>query len=274
MGVASMFKKLRTALLLAGLGLMPVTAMAVPVAAPTATPETQPVNLSPELVKDKATDLVQLLFSRELVQAQVGGVLDVNLPKSMKINVDFANYEKVYPGLINVIAASIKPAMLKAYDEKLPLLWFNMAQLYRDNFTPAEIGQLHAFYASPVGVRFMASIRHNTNMDSTLDAAIANGAVNAKVAAAAKANTAAAIRKTAAQISPADKLTIFKFENSPVGRKLAQFGPKAQKTQLDWDFYFSESQLAEFDRARGEAITDFTTKADAAKAAAQIKPAT
>jgi hypothetical protein len=266
-----MIKKSAILLALAAFHLTP--AVAVPVAAPAAAPATPPVNLAPDLVKDTATELAQLLFSRELVQTQVGGVLDVNLPKSMKSNTDFAIYEKEYPGLIKAVVASIKPAMLKAYDEKVPLLWFNMSQLYRDNFTPGEISQLHAFYASPVGVRFMATIRRNSNADNSLNAAIANGEVNAKVVATVKAETVNAIRRSNAQISPADKLAIFKFENSPVGRKLAQFGPKAQKTQLDWDFYFTESQIAEFARARTEAISDFTTKADAAKTPKAQSPA-
>jgi hypothetical protein len=266
-----MIKQCGILIAFAGLTFQPNIAAAVPasaqavnaqaaVAAPT-------VNINPDLIADKATALSQLLFSRELVQSQVSGVLSESLPKSMKSNADFALYEKEYPGLINAIVSAIKPAMLKAYDEKLPLLWFNMAQQYRDNFTPAEIGQLHGFYASPIGVRLIANMRRNTNVDNLLKAAIVNGEANAKVTAAAKAQTIEAIRKTNAQMTPADKLVVFRFENSPVGRKLTLFNPKMQKTQLDWDFYFTDAQLAEFALARGDAITDFTTKADAAKEA-------
>jgi hypothetical protein len=252
----------------AGLALQPNMATAVPASPPEMPMQTAAaVNINPDLIADNATALAQLLFSRPLVQTQVGGVLDDTLPRSMKSNADFALYEKEYPGLIKTVVAAIKPAMLKAYDEKLPLLWFNMAQLYRDNFTPTEIGQLHSFYASPVGVRFIATVRRNSNMDSTVKAAIAQDGTKEKVAAASNLQRNQAIRLSNTQITPADKLAIFRFENSPVGRKLALFGPKAQKTQLDWDFFFTEANMADFARARGDAVTDFMAKADAAKAA-------
>jgi hypothetical protein len=255
---------------IAGMTLPSSIAAAIPASPPevaTQAAVAAPVNINPDLIADKATTLAQLLFSRPLVQSQVGGVLDDTLPRSMKSNTDFALYEKEYPGLIKTVVAAIKPPMLKAYDEKLPLLWFNMAQLYRDNFTPAEIGQLYSFYASPVGVRFIAIVRSNSNMDSTVKAAITEGGSREKVVAASNAQQNQAIRVSNAQITTADKLAIFRFENSPVGRKLALFGPKAQKTQLDWDFFFTEANLSEFARARGDAVTDFMAKADAAKAA-------
>jgi hypothetical protein len=255
------------------LGLIVLTLQATSSTATVPLPAISPVavNINPDLIPDKATEMAQLLFSRKLVQSQVSNLLDESLPQSMKNNSDFRIYEKEYPGLTDSVILAIKPAMLKAYDDKLALLWSNLSQLYRDNFTPSEIEQLHAFYASPVGMRLMSTVRSNINRDDIANTAVANVELNEKVITDIKIQASEAIRKSNSQISSADKMIIFRFENSAAGRKLVAFNPKAQRIQLEWDYYFTETQLAEFARVRGEAITEFMEKADAAKATAKSK---
>jgi hypothetical protein len=270
-----MIKRSGVFLALAAITMPPNMAAAVPASPQVVNAQATtalPVNINPDLIADKATELSQVLYSRTVVRSQLDSALTVTLPKSMKNTTDYAIYEKEYPGLIAAIVSAIKPAMLKAYDDKMPLLWFNLSQLYRDNFTAGEIAQLHAFYAGPVGVRLMETLRRNSNMDNAMDTAIANGEANAKVAAAVNAQVNEAVRKSNSQISASDKLAIFRFENSLVGRKLTLFNPKAQKAQIDWDFYFTPAQSAEIDQIRTNAIADFIAKADAVKAAGPDTP--
>ena len=215
------------------------------------------------LVDDKATELAQFLNSREDMGKQLDRTLSISLPQSMKQVSDFGIYETEYPGLIAAVVAALKPVMLKAYDDKMPLLWANASKIYREEFSPAELDQLVAFYKSPVGIRFITS----------MDAAVkSQGEPSGEVAAAKKKIDAAAINKTNQQMSAADKLAIFRFENSSLGPKLVTVGPRISKAVLDWDFYFIDEQKKKFLAVRQSAISEFIAKADAAKQTVNVTP--
>jgi hypothetical protein len=225
------------------------------------------------LVDDKATELAQFLNSREDMGKQLERTLSISLPQSMKQVSDFGIYETEYPGLIAAVVASLKPVMLKAYDDKMPLLWANASQIYREEFSPAELDQLVAFYKSPVGIRFITSMKNNVDTQQMMDAAVkSQGEPSGEVAAAKKKTDAAAINKTNQQMSAAGKLAIFRFENSSLGPKLVTVGPRISKAVLDWDFYFTDEQKKKFLAVRQSAISKFIAKADAAKQTVNVTP--
>ncbi len=246
------------------IALLPTKSYAVPELAPVVI---QDVDINPPLIEDNATEIARFLNSREIISTQVSKVLDVTLPQSMMAVTDFAIYEKEYPGLIAAISASIKPAMLKAYDDKMPLLWSKQSQVIRDNLTSTDIDKLLIFYRSPAGIRLITAIRNNADVSSIVNAAVVSGGPDESVKTALQKETMNAIRKSAAQTSAADKLEIFRFENSPLGRKLPALIPLQQRATLEWDFYFTEEQKNEIAKVRQDAISDFIAKADAAKAA-------
>jgi hypothetical protein len=219
-----------------------------------------------KLVDDKATELALFLYSRETLAQQLDKTLTQSLPQSMKSASDFGIYEAEYPGLVDAVVAALKPVMLKAYEDKMPLLWATTAQIYRENFGAAELDQLVAFYKSPVGMRYMATARSNVDTQTYMDAAVgAQRELTDEVTAAKNKSEAAAIRKTNQQISAADKLIIFRFENSPLGPKLATTGPLIGKAMMEWDYYFTDEQKRSFLAIRQKTIGEFIGKADAAK---------
>ncbi len=256
--------KFPTCLLLFAL-LVPATGISANVASrDTAKMET--METAQDLVPDKATDLAQLLYSQDVVMGQVGQVLDQSLPIALKNDPDFSIYEEAFPGFVETVVTSIKPAMLQAYIDKMPLLWLRLSQHYRDSFAPAEMDQLHAFYSGPVGTRFITTLRDNADSQAMVNSAVKSDRSKDEMAGAAKEATAQALRKTRTQLSAADRIAILRFENSPIGRRLASTGTTAQNIVLEWDLYFTQKQLQEFDRVRSTAIEEFLAKADATAA--------
>lgn len=225
------------------------------------------------VINDSATELAQFLYSREGMTRQLEQILSVALPQSMKTASDFGIYEAEYPGLIAAVVTSLKPAMLKAYDDKMPLLWKATSQIYRENFSPAELEQLVIFFKSPVGVRLSNSVQSNFNTQQFMDAAVASeGELTDLVVDASKKAKTQAIKKTTAQMSPADKLAIFRFENSSLGPKLALVGPTINNAILEWDYFFTDERKQEFLAIRQSAIAEFIAKADAQSQTINVMP--
>lgn len=221
------------------------------------------IETAQDLIPDKATDLARFLYSQDVIMGQVGQVLDQSLPIALKNDPDFSIYEEAFPGFVETVVSSIKPAMLQAYIDKMPLLWIRLSQHFRNSFTPAEIDQLHAFYSGPVGIRFIATLRDNADSQAMVNSAVKSDGSKEEMVGAAKEATAQAIRKTRTQLSAADRIAILRFENSPIGRKLGSAGATAQNIVLEWDLYFTQQQLQEFDRVRSVAIEEFLAKVDA-----------
>lgn len=216
--------------------------------------------------KQQALRLVMQQYSPEKITEQVSEVLDTTLPQSFRNDPQFVELERAYPGLTNVIVASIKPVVLRAYADKLPLLWEQLAELYAINLTSAEIDQIGAFSTSPVGVRYAKALQQNRDLLPAVDAARNASGVDASVSEATKKSLIATIRKASSDISAADRLVIFRFENSLAGAKLTKMMPKMQEITLNWDFYFTEEQKARFVDVRTTAVRDFIAKSDAAEA--------
>lgn len=211
-----------------------------------------------------ATDLAQFLFAKPIVMAQITSVIDVNLPQSMLTSTDYGVIEESYPGVIDAALAAIRPIMLKAYEDKLPLLWSQMARHYAENYTADEIVTMLDFYRSPAGVRLLQGVRDNIDMQDVMDAAVkSGGAQTTETAAAQRAGGQIAVKAANKSLSNADKVAIFRFEQSPLGRKIAAFVPSALKIQNDWDTYFPDDTLADIDQARSAAVTRFMAEADA-----------
>lgn len=211
-----------------------------------------------------ATDLAHFLFAKPIVMAQITSVIDVNLPQSMLTNSDYGAIEEAYPGVIDSALAAIRPIMLKAYEEKLPLLWSQMAQHYVENYTADEIVAMLEFYRSPTGVRLLQGVRENIDMQEVMDAAVkSGGAQTIETAAAQRAGGQTAVKAANKSLSNADKVAIFRFEQSPLGRKILALIPSALKIQNDWDTYFPEDTLADIDQTRSAAVTRFMDEADA-----------
>lgn len=229
--------------------------------------EYAPAAKAPEVIAidERAIKLAQLLFTRETVQEQVTNSIEISLRQTLQNNPDNMVLEAEYPGLTNVIISSLKPVMLEAYDAKLPQLWDSLSVLYTTEFTESELDQLLGFYTGPVGVRYMKSLRRNAGTINTMDASLKAGGLDKTVIDAANRDRNSAIRKANAETTTADKLAIFRFENSAAGRKLLTIVPQSSKIQIEWDFYFTDEQRVFFAKTRSDAVADFVSKTDAAR---------
>jgi hypothetical protein len=226
--------------------------------------ENSPDNNIPALTatKQKALDLIQQQYSAEKITKQVSLVLDKALPQSLANDRQFIELEVAYPGLQDVLIGAIKPIMLKAYTDKLPLLWDQLTDLYAENLTDNEIDQISAFSKSAVGIRYAAALQQNQNMSPVVDAARNAGGMDASVAATSRREQVTMIRKATSEISNSDRLAIFRFENSIAGAKITKMVPKLQDILLKWDFYFTDQQKTSFVDARTSALRDFMAKSD------------
>lgn len=219
-------------------------------------------------IDDSATALAKFLYSREQMAAQLDRILAESLPQSMKNASDFGIYETEYPGLIAAVVTALKPVMLKAYDNKMPLLWTTTSQIYREKFSSAELEQMIVFFKSPVGKRFTNALESNVDTQTFMDAAVAaGGELTDGVTTAKRKADAAAVKKTNGQMSATDKIAIFRFENSSLGPKLAAVGPLISKAVIEWDYFFTDKQKQEFLTIRQATISEFIAKADAQKQA-------
>jgi hypothetical protein len=220
-------------------------------------------------LRAKALDLAQRQYSRQRLDNQVSQTLEKSLPDSLRKSPQFIDLERAYPGLIEVIVVAIKPPMLKAYADKAPLLWSRLADHYAATFTSADFDKIFAFLDSPAGIRLRESIASNSTNSATLDAAVKNGPDDmGSMAAASRTDQAKTLRNINSKMSADDRVAIFKFENSPVGVKMAALAPKLQQTMLEWDFYFTDEQKASFNEVRSAAVTDFMARMDAEKESA------
>lgn len=247
-----------------------VSASAGNAAMPSATADTL-AGAPSSAANEYALNLAQQQYSAEKIIDQVSRVLDNTLPQSLLGDPQFAELEAAYPGLANVIASSIKPVMLKAYAEKLPLLWAQLAEFYVANLTKEEIGQIIAFAKSSAGVRYNAALQQSQNMRPVLDAARKADGYDATVKDASRKAQLESIRKANSAISAADRIAIFRFESSVAGSKLAKMIPHMQEIVLKWDFYFTDQQKSGFADARTEAIREFIEKSDVARTVTMSK---
>lgn len=230
-----------------------------------------PVDATVSTASEKALNLVKQQYSADKIINQVSGVLDKTLPQSLVGDPQFAELEAAYPGLAQVIAGALKPVMLEAYTEKMPLLWDQLAELYVANLTSAEIGQANAFSTSQVGLRYAEALRQSQNMRPVLDAVRKADGVDKTVEDASRKAQLNAIRQANLALSAADRIAIFRFENSVAGSKIAKMMPQMQDIVLKWDFYFTDRQKAAFVDARTTAIREFIAKSDGARAEATSK---
>jgi hypothetical protein len=221
----------------------------------------------PSEIQRKSLELAKLQAPSERIQKQVAFMVDNTLRKSLSKDPVFVDLEVEYPGIVDAVVQGLRSPMLRAYDAKLPLLWDKMAALYTANLTPADMDAVVAFASSPAGKRYAEALERNASMTATFEAARTAGTNDATVSAAAKREQIAMINKANSEITSADRIAIFRFENSVAGTKLVKMIQKMQDIQLEWDFYFTDEQRAEFADARTTAAREYMAKIDAQKSA-------
>jgi hypothetical protein len=230
----------------------------------------------PGPVLDQAIALAKFTNSEAKIQSQILGTIEVTLPQMLRSDAQFSALEKAYPGLIAVIVESLKPKMLAAYAQKTPLLWERLGSLYANNLTSAELNQMMAFYKSPTGQKVLTGFSQTGNNANILKQTRETGGADMdKLGAAAQRDLAATARKVSASFTDTERVAIFKFENSPLGVKLAKLVPQVQRTVIEWDVYFTPEQMNDFASTRAAAVTAFIAEADAKKSpTANDAPAT
>jgi hypothetical protein len=218
-------------------------------------------------VLDQAIALAKFLNPETKIQQQVLNTLEATLPKMLQSDPQFVALESAYPGLTNVIVESLKPKMLAAYAQKTPLLWERLGAVYANNLTASELDSLLAFYQSPAGQRLLVGFSQSGNNTNIIRQGHKTGADMDKLAEAAQNDISSTARKVSATMTDADRIAIFKFENSPLGVKLVEIIPKILKASLEWDMYFTDAQRKDFASTRGAAVTGFIAESDAKAAA-------
>lgn len=252
-------------------------------AVPANDPET---NLASPLLIDDTKDIVfepierdtseigvqiaQFQFSEVDVLDQVNRTISGPLKLSLANNIQFSQIEQEYPGLIDYTVNAMRPAMVDAYLEKLPLLWNNLGHFYSERFTPAEQADLLKFVGSSAAaeLRGLASVSSKDTDKAALLIAIqdAGGKANESTTSLTQNFAENSFKTVIPKLSKESIITVFKFENSPVGQKFAQIQADYYAIQLQWDLYFPGYRSNEFAKVRGDAVTKFIADTDAKRA--------
>jgi hypothetical protein len=228
-------------------------------------------------VLEKGIALATYLNPETKIHTMVLNVVEKTLPRIMRDDPQFSSLENAYPGLINVIIQSMKPKMLAAYSQKLPLLWNRLGAVYANGLTSAELDTVDAFYKSPVGKKVVAGFIEQNDSYTAAKQMVQNGSSNsAALESAVSQDTAITARKVGLTLTDAERVAIFKFENSPLGVKISKMLPDITRTMLEWDSYFTQEQINDFNSTRSAAITAFIEETDAknGKTATEVKPNT
>lgn len=81
---------------------------------------------------------------------------DAMFAEELAADAELAALEAKHPGLRQAVTLAAREEARVAYGRATELLQADVAQLYRSRFTPAEIGTMSRFFASPTGKALVA----------------------------------------------------------------------------------------------------------------------
>lgn len=88
-----------------------------------------------------------------------------------------ASYEARYPGLAEQFITRSWPVVEREIEARMPEMWAAMARVFDDRLEPEEIAQVHDFFTSPTGQRYIA-VANKVEDEAVLTEAAANGGLD------------------------------------------------------------------------------------------------
>lgn len=100
---------------------------------------------------DRAAELARTVLPKDKAIAVRVPRFDKAFAERLAADQRILALEPRHPGLTKAVAAAAHDEAVTAYDAAVGRLQVEAAQLYRTRFTPAELTQIAAFFASPTG---------------------------------------------------------------------------------------------------------------------------
>jgi hypothetical protein len=184
---------------------------------------------------------------------------DAGAQIALKKNPDEAAVYAKNPGLLEAILAAGRPIARKHLAASIPLNQQRYARLYAENFTPAEIDQLIAFYTTPTGVKVVAALYSGITLENLIERTDDKGELHLTPNMVGE-TTHAAVAGLPDQLDAEDWKTLLIFMGTPAHAKLRQLAPEFNRIAAE----IGNSDDPEMDAEMNKAV-EATVKAYLAK---------
>lgn len=178
-----------------------------------------------------ALEAAKLAQPREMVLESAMAALG-KAQENFASSADFRAIEEEFPGFSKAYMAAAMPEIRKILDARIPELWSRLAGIYASELETSELQGLHAFMASPLGVKVIRIGTTAADESAAKDVATSDGAeFTAKdVRSAAMAGGRAVMKALTAD----ELLAFMRVINSPTGKAMMRVGPKVQASIAEW----------------------------------------
>ncbi|MCA1198755.1 hypothetical protein K9B35_12315 [Sphingomonas sp. R647] len=237
-----------------------ITALAgAPVASATAplAAETAPT-VSPAALKLAATTNPAEGITSESDRLFTGG----ELAESMRADPEMAETEREYPGLIDHIAAQMRPTIERQVMASLPTLWNRLARIYDANLTPAEIDQAQRYYGSSAGSRLIRAVSRHFDYKPMLSESAQDEDVSTT---SMRQGLAAGMPAIIAQMSSEDQAALMAFARTPTFTKIQKINPEIARVKAAWVNESTPEADAELEAVVTKAAEEFIAQKEAKK---------
>jgi hypothetical protein len=219
-----------------------------------------------------AIELAEVLAPDNSVEEQVDSMLKQLFDQLFASDPDFIELEKDYPGLRVAISERARPVLIKSALRIMPLYRAELAKLYGDNLTTAEMREATAFFRSPEMLALTTSVRRNIKFRRTTASAIGDRNISE---ADVKGDIRSSATEIMAELNPQQRARISAFMSSPLGRKVTALNPQKLALNTKWFNYSTPEMEKEIEVAMTAGMIDHIAKTDPAVAAemrAMLRP--
>lgn len=212
----------------------PPLVIGVPSVAPMPAP-LPPLNALPATPAKLALgrEIAELLNGGEVSRIQYDKLFDETMPRSMGENPNLAAVEKQHPGALAYVIAAARPVIEKAMNDRAPLLYDRLAQIYATNLTEAELQEMLVFYRSPAGIWLVRQVARGMDMSAVFNRAMADP--DTKITSGDVVNAQqGAVVSTYPQMPAEHRAALMQLGTRPVLAKLERINPLLAAAAAEW----------------------------------------
>ena len=148
-------------------------------------------------------------------------------------NPNLAPVEKQHPGAIAYVIAAARPVIEKAMNDRAPLLYDRLAQIYATNLTEAELQEMLAFYRSPAGIWLIRQVAQGMDMSALFNRAMADPDTKVTSGDVVSAQQDAVI-SSFPQMPAEHRAAMMRLATRPALAKLGRINPLLAAAAAEW----------------------------------------
>ena len=190
---------------------------------------------------DHAYELARFLNSEERADQLWDSLLEA-MPTLMAESPETAELMREHPDLTKIMA-DVWPKITAQLKGDLPVLWEEIAAVYRRKLTPDEASRLRAYYSSPANVKLTRAIVRRLDLARVVD-----GKSQQVDREAAKAMIDQAYPLALATLSPSEREQVLTFKASPLAMKYAALRSDLATARASWVKKIEPLMMAKMER--------------------------